>query len=238
MRRRGFTLVEALLALALTAMLAAMVSSFLWSLSKSKQIAMADGARQRSLGLFMDRLEDDLATSIAGDDAIGAGIAGRADRLVILSRGVGIPTDPTLGEQAAKEQLSDLRGTEWAFAGATIVGRRWIGATPSGTLEPVAEGIAGVRFRYFDGKTWAGTYDSKARNALPVAVEVAVWDARGGPMSADGSSAKVAPEEPAMAEFGGLDVGSAGAGVTLRAPDSWRLITIPDGPAAGWKEGA
>lgn len=248
MSRRGFTIVEAMLALLLTGMLAAMVSSFLWTVSRSKNAAEVDGAEQRALGMFMDRLEDDLTACIAGDETLGAGIAGGATKLAVLSRGVGVPTDPGLGEQAARDQLSDLRGTEFALQGSVIVGRRWVGPTAGGAGEPIATGIAGVRFRYFDGKQWATAFDSKSRNALPVAIEVAVWMTAGGPMqTATGAAGAVDAGQPIAAPVSGDAAGgevaapSEGAAApagTLRAPDRWRLITIPDGPTAGWKEGA
>jgi hypothetical protein len=210
---------EALLALALTLMLAGMVSSFLYTLSRSKKLAQDAAVELRSVGTFFDRLEDDLAACIAGGDGLGAGVVGAGDRLAVLSRGVGIPTDPALGEKAAREQLSDLRGTEFAFDGsASVLGRRWIGAGgPSGQALAVASGVAAVRFRYYDGKSWSDTFDSSKSGGLPVAIEVGVWVASGGPA--------VAAED------------TLGVGAPMRAPDRWRVITVPDGPVSGWKEG-
>lgn len=222
MSRRGFSLVEALLALALTAMLAVMASSFLSNLSRAKRDSQAAALELRSIGTFLDRLEDDLATSLAGGDGLGAGIVGGSDRLVVLSRGVGIPTDPALGEKASREQLSDLRGTEFVFDGAGgILGRRWIGASGGGPSLPVAQGVGALRFRYFDGTAWASSFDSSKSGGLPVAIEVSVWTA------GSGAAAQAAK-----------DVESGEIGARMPAPDRWRLITVPDGPVAGWKEGA
>ena len=67
MSRRGFSLVEALLALALMVMLTVLASSFLWALTKSKRAAQSTAVELRSIGTFLDRLEDDLAASIAHD---------------------------------------------------------------------------------------------------------------------------------------------------------------------------
>lgn len=222
MSRRGFSLVEALLALALMVMLTVLASSFLWALTKSKRAAQSTAVELRSIGTFLDRLEDDLAASIAGGEGLGAGIVGGRDRLLVLSRGVGIPTDPEQGEKASREQLSDLRGTEFAFDGAgNILGRRWIGAGGGGEAQPVAEGVGSLRFRYFDGTQWTSDFDSSKTGGLPVAIEVAVWSA------GSGLAARAAGE---------VEAGEIGA--TMPAPDRWRLITVPDGPVAGWKEGA
>ena len=216
--RRGFTLLESLLALALTAMVSVLAFSFLSTLAASKKLASRAADEQRSVGLFLDRLEDDLAAAVAADPAAGAGIVGSSSSLQVLSRGVGIPTDPTLGEQAAREQLSDLRGTRFALSGQQIVGARWVGPTAGAASgnEPITgeAGVAGLRFRYFDGESWADSFDSAKANALPVAIEVGVWYASAGPALLD-------PDSPGS-----------------RAPDRWRLITIPDAPAVGWKAGA
>jgi prepilin-type N-terminal cleavage/methylation domain-containing protein len=224
-RRRGFTLLEAMLALALTALVTVLAFSFLSTLAASQRVAKRAAEEQRSVGLFFDRLEDELAAAVAADPAAGAGVVGGPTSLQVLSRGVGIPTDPTLGEAAAREQLSDLRGIRFALAGNAITGSRWVGPTGGGgAAEPIVggasgesgepTGVAGLRFRYFDGKTWSETFNSAEANGLPVAVEVGVWTASGGPM-------KVTEE-----------------GTDLRAPDRWRLITIPDAAMVGWKEGA
>jgi type II secretory pathway pseudopilin PulG len=219
-RRRAFTLIEALLALALTTMVAVLAFSFLSTLAASKKLSARAADEQRSVGLFLDRLEDDLTAAVAADPAAGAGIVGSSSSLQVLSRGVGIPTDPALGEQAAREQLSDLRGTRFNLSGEQIMGARWVGPTAgsSASAEPIAggngAGVAGLRFRYFDGSAWSDAFDSAKSNALPVAIEVGVWYASAGPALLD-------PDSPG-----------------LRAPDRWRLITIPDAPAVGWKEGA
>ena len=218
-RRRAFTLIEALLALALTTMVAVLAFSFLSTLAASKKLATRAADEQRSVGLFLDRLEDDLAAAVAADPAAGAGIVGSSSSLQVLSRGVGIPTDPALGEQAAREQLSDLRGTRFSLSGSQILGARWVGPTAGAAAasEPIvgasdsSVGVASLRFRYFDGETWSDAFDSAKANALPVAIEVGVWYASAGP-------APITPDAP-----------------ELRAPDRWRLITIPDAPAVGWK---
>lgn len=220
MRRPGFSLVEALLALALMVVLTVLASSFLWTLTASKRAAQATAVELRSIGTFMDRLEDDLAACIAGGEGLGAGIVGGRDRLLVLSRGVGIPTDPQQGEKASRQQLSDLRGTEFAFDGAgAILGRRWIGAAGGGQAQPVAEGVGALRFRYFDGTSWTSSFNSSGTGGLPVAIEVSVWRA--------GVAAQAA-----------TDVEAGEIGASMPAPDRWRLITVPDGPVAGWKEGA
>ena len=82
----------------------------------------------------------------------------------------------------------------------------------------VATGVAALRFRFFDGEGWSDSFDSSKSGTLPVAIEVGVWSASGGAAS----TGEV-----------GKDIGAV-----MRAPDRWRLITVPDGPVAGWKEGA
>jgi prepilin-type N-terminal cleavage/methylation domain-containing protein len=210
-RSRAFSLLEVLLALALSTLLAGLAFLVLSSLTDSKRLAQAAADDQRAIGLFFDRLEDDLAAAVASDTSSGSGIVGASSSLTILSRGVGIPTDPSLGEQAARDQLSDLRGTRFTLDAGLLLASRWIGPTPTSTApsEPIAKGLADLRFRYYGGPstkpTWSDTYNASDADSLPLAVEVSVWSFSKGP-------ALTNPDDPG----------------SRRPPDRSRLIAIPD----------
>ena len=81
--------------------------------------------------------------------------------------------------------------------------------------ETIAEDVSRVRFRYYDGSSWSSSFSSDQRG-LPVAVEVAIWTTGRGWRDVEGTTqdAEIDP------------------------PDRRRVICIPDGPSAGWKEGA
>ncbi len=90
--------------------------------------------------------------------------------------------------------------------------------------------------RYVDGKEWKQSFDSVGAGALPVAVEVAVWF---GAPKADPGAAKPATRGGAVEKS--EDDGAArqetdAATVPSREPDRLRVIVVPDGPVASWKE--
>mgnify|MGYP002783738535 CR=1 FL=1 len=229
MRRRAFTLLEVLVALGLMAMLAGSLWAFMDNLGRTRRVSMAEAREQRSLTLLMDRLEDDLTGAIAGDSSMGAGILGTSTSLSLISRGVGIPLSAEGGVESTKAMLSDLRTTRYRFdrGSGTIRASRAHGAGGGGGgEEPAAEGVALVRFRYFDGREWRTEFDSLKAGTLPVAMEVSIWQTRGGPVWGED---QVMPESE-----GGVSEALEDA-EPARPADRVRLLVVPDGPGAGWK---
>jgi prepilin-type N-terminal cleavage/methylation domain-containing protein len=207
---RGFTLIEVLLALAISVLLSAAVLSLLFNLGRRRTAMIRLASDQQSAGVFLDRLESDLSTALAGDEELGAGVKGTATELALLSRGV------LLQGAGTARGLGDLQGSRYLFdpeAGA-LKARRWSagrGSGESGDFEVISSRMSRVRFRYFDGRAWKESFDSVSERALPVAVECAIW------------AGNVPPPE-------------AGTDIPPGAPDRVRVIVIPDGPSAPWKE--
>lgn len=208
---RGFTLIEVMIALALIALLAGAVLSFLSSLS-SRQDALVRAAEEaQATDTLLDRIEGDLLAGLAGDASLGAGINGTATRLRILTRGV------DLGDGGS----GDLQEAVYAFVGSTLsLSRRPAGPGSEGVTaasHPLSTGLARVRFRYFDGRAWATSFDSAALGRLPAAVEIEVWRAGRGPAPG--------PE------------GAEERDAVWPEPDRSRVIVVPDGPDAAWGGG-
>lgn len=209
MTRRGFTLLEVLLSLALIAMLSAGVMGFLWDLLGRRDDLNRTLVDTQAGAALLERMESDILCGLAGDQG-AAGVKGSSTSLVLLTRGVALPVE---GESAA----GDLQGSEYVFEGRALKARRWAGdAAPTGTLESVSPHVQAVRFSYFDGSAWKGSFDSAAADGLPVAIEIALW------------FGDAAPAESSD--------GSPRAGPPRREPDRLRVIVVPDGPVAPWKE--
>lgn len=115
-------------------------------------------------------------------------------------------------------------------------------------MQVLSEQVEYVQFRYFDGRDWRGSFDSSSSASegggasLPVAIELAIW------FSAD----RVEPDEEIEA-IDGLIAEQSGEEedwleedfvepepivVPTRAPDRVRVMIVPDGPSAGWGDGA
>lgn len=210
LRRSGFTLMEVLLALALTTLLVGAVFSFLENLGRRRDELASSAQRSRELATLMDRIEGDLAATVVSDARGGPGVIGKSAEISVLTRRVVARSGRTEG---------DLSRASYAFDPAEGLIRAGIGVAPSDAppTEIAAEGVRSLRFRYFDGRAWRSEFESQQAKTLPAAIEIAIW-------SGERSSAR----EPVS------DAGASTA--TLGEPDRVRTIVILDGPSAAWKE--
>jgi prepilin-type N-terminal cleavage/methylation domain-containing protein len=174
MTRRGLTLLEVLIAIALIGGLLAAAFSFLFNLLDSRRATLDILAQHRAANYLIECIEADLFTAIAGDASVGAGVQGDAHSLRILTRDV----PARLADRGALsgDAFTDLLRAEYRFTGRRIEFSRAIPTAPPQDDASQFEGaITTVRFRYYDGSRWRDSYDSAQSGALPVAVEVAVW---------------------------------------------------------------
>ena len=88
MTRRGFTLLETLIALGLMIALAGSLFTFFFNLLATRDFAQNAAAQDRVVALLIDRLERDLATCIVGRADAGSGLRGSSEEIVVLTRAV------------------------------------------------------------------------------------------------------------------------------------------------------
>jgi len=207
--RRGFTLIEVLIALSLILFLSASLMSYLFSLMERRDVLMSTAAQQSAAGAVFEQLEQDLATTFAADSAGNAGVKGDATGITVRCRGTNL--------MARDADLTDLQGCEINL-GEGVLNARRLSKSP-GAFETFAEGVERLRFRYFDGREWLDEFDSAATGELPVAIEASVWFGEFGESAVASDAAAPADETP-------------------RAPDRTRTMVVPDGPVAAWKASA
>lgn len=247
-RRRGFTLLEVMLALSLSVLLLGATMTFLWELA-DRRTTLARGSRDlHASSVLFERLEADLAAGLAGDPGIGAGVQGTEHSLKLLSRGVWLsPENASASAGGAGE--GDLQASEIRFDPNTarVSARRFVvkpggGGGGGGALELVSDRVERMRFRFYDGSAWRTSFDSLAQGKLPVAIEVAIWftslrnatapvqtpEVRADANEADGSSDPTGEQEPLVSD----------EERRWPPPDRLRVIIVPDGPVSSWKEGA
>lgn len=240
-RRHGFTLVEVLVALALLIALLGVLFLFMRNLLETRRRAVEIAERERAVALLMQSLEQDLMTCLVGGPQAGAGIDGEATSLRILSRSVAIRA--VSGRQ--RGLFGDLQSTTVRFneRGRTLEGQRGAaGANGSGSFTPLGGTIAKVRFRYYDGSNWLDAFDSTQQNALPVAIEVAVWfqpwpgeepvAPEDDPLTAEEDPERLTfdAEEDPFDEFAFVE--TEDRLLPPPSPDRVRVIVIPDGGAS------
>jgi type II secretory pathway pseudopilin PulG len=224
----AFTLVEVLLAIALMLALMGAMFGFAHAMMHARQRINEGTARHRAATALIERLEADLATCIAGDQALGAGVVGDESSLRVLTRGV----SAHLAESDPDAAFFDLQRAEYRFDAARgrIELRRGLAAVGAdagdagGPFHSLGGAMSRVRFRYHDGGAWRGSFDSLASDRLPAAVEVAVWFDGGADAVAGGAEEL---EEPDRLTF------DAGAGFdeeewAMRADRDFRRESPPD----------
>ncbi len=247
--RRGFTLLEVVLALSLAVLLLGASMTFLWELA-DRRSTLARGSRDlHAAVVLVERLEADLAAGLAGDEGVGAGIEGTETKLKLLSRGVWLaPSGAGSGTpNAGGAGEGDLQASEYQFdpTAGRVSARRFVvrpgAAGGGGEMELVSDRVERLRFRYYDGRAWRTSFDSKAAGDLPVAIEVAVWFTSLKNATAPPMETPAPTGEPGEDDAESLAAPADEFGDTDRrwpAPDRLRVIIVPDGPVSSWKEGA
>ncbi len=151
-RRRGFTLLEVLIATGLILALFGSMFTFLFDLLSVRERALDHAAKQLAATTLIERVEADLMSCLVGDDARGAGIEGNATRLKILTRAVA----GSLARRGVNDPavFGDLQSAEYRFD------------DPSGHIE-IARGPAGgqARARPAAREAARGAASTDARNA-------------------------------------------------------------------------
>jgi prepilin-type N-terminal cleavage/methylation domain-containing protein len=195
MHRRGFTLMEVLIAIALLLVLSSVIFTFLRDVMASRERIAEITAQQRLASLIIDRIEEQAIFSIVGDAAFGSGISGDETSLIILSRGVAVRE--VAHADSWHKAFFDLIRTEYQFDEGSHSVRvsqeipdaagsdRDNGQTssrfnihrinPEEAHETFSTRLYKLRFRYHDGIAWSSNYDSLSEGRLPRAIEVAIW---------------------------------------------------------------
>jgi type II secretory pathway pseudopilin PulG len=231
-RRRGLTLLEILIAVALGIVLLGSVTTFAWSQLATRRQIMAAADARRTVTLFIDRLEQDLITAVAGTADGTAGVSGDSTAITVLARGVAPQwtDDPVT-------MIGDLHRLEASFN--TSTGQLQLARSPmvNGDGPSLMPGhFRDLSLRYFDGQSWRSSWDSVTEGRLPVAVEIAVWYGR--PMTGDEDEAFAELfDQPASLDDLEASFDEANEPFEI-TPDRRRVILIPDagGDAIGTAE--
>jgi general secretion pathway protein J len=185
--RRGFTLLELMVAMSMVAIIAASLYAALAIAFKARSSARAQTEVVGSAMIALDVLEQDFRNAVSPEGALTAPFIGSTQRIGLG----GIATvsfctmgrDPfATGESGNANPFFD--GRRWVELSAVSTGEdltlvRRIGRnllTDSAfeiEEEPLITGLASFEVRYFDGYDWLDEWDSElVGNVMPHAVEI------------------------------------------------------------------
>jgi len=249
-RARAFTLLEVMIAIALILALSGSMFGFMFNLMDRRERLLHLALDGRASSMLVERLEDDLMGAVAGGGRIGSGIQGDATSLTIRTRSVGLPRGAdrvgAMGDLITADYSYDERLGRLTMA-------RSRGNVAGDESEVVSQRVRRFNLRYYDGTNWRERFDSGSAGALPVAVEIAIWF--GEPVLSAEAEVELEEAERAISsasenpldfenyepeQFGDdLDFGfNEDEPIDWGEPDRLRVIIVPDGPVATWKEGA
>jgi len=173
MARRGFTLIETLIAIGLLAILLGLLFTFWTDLTRTRVRIDDHIADQRGLRVGLSRLATDLDAATIGGPRHGSGFEGDERGLKLLTRGL----DLDRAARGGTDGFGDLQRREYRFDPNADEFRVRSGSASGGAgpWSVLATGIGDIRFRYHAGGAWTTSHDAGTAGRLPTAVEIAVW---------------------------------------------------------------
>jgi prepilin-type N-terminal cleavage/methylation domain-containing protein len=237
--RLGFTLVEVLVSIALIAVLAAIVSTMLWTIDTRRVEILRVSEANRTATALIDSVERQATATFVATRSGEPGVSGRSSSLTLRSRASAMTLNDEGGAElsVARSPLRALVTTSMSLRGEELRAGRGPGVEEPERL-PMPGGFERLRFRYHDGERWRSSFDSARVGRLPVAIEIAVWFApsdRVPPLEDDmlgGVPFESDIDDPIPSMFRGEGLGDGatmpGEAMAERSPDRLRVIVIPD----------
>jgi type II secretory pathway pseudopilin PulG len=167
--RRGFTLIEVLVALGITMVLVGSLSLFVSQVSGTRTRVRDRSMREAAATTVLDAIDDALATCIARRSDGTSGITGDEGSIRIAFDTATVQR--AFGE-SPEQVLSpgDLLTIEFsAGSGGFSLARD---GDPLRELDPR---FFATRLRYHDGRSWRSSWDALQMGGLPHAVECSIW---------------------------------------------------------------
>ena len=166
MRRRGFTLLEALIALGVILLLMGVVTQVVQDVANARDRSRRDGLRLQGVSTAFELLGTAADTCFTGNGQTG--IEGGPVNLRITRSGV--QARRLLGNDEQTSPLSDRELFQLGLDGEDL----FVGTDDSSTRSVLLEDLTAIRFRYFDGTGWLESWNSSTQG-LPHAIELSIW---------------------------------------------------------------
>jgi prepilin-type N-terminal cleavage/methylation domain-containing protein len=160
--RRGFTLIEVLVALVLISAVVVAAFSFFWSLGAARDRLGAASGRSLACASLHSLLSEALQSSEVGGG--GASFSGDARTLTIPCRVVRV------GQVQGRAPFVRLLRLTFN-AGSRQLLASWDG----GPQAPIISDVGAVAFKAYDGRQWTEEFNAQSLGRLPAAIELSLW---------------------------------------------------------------
>lgn len=182
--RRGFTLLELLLALAITGLVLAAAYTTLFSLSRAQETAASGMEQRRALRNSLDLMRRELSSVLiaAGDQRLGFVVQDRD----FYGKQASTMQYATLAPPADNTSSDLIRVRYQAVeqeAGNLVLQRTGQGLFSTKELSggyPLLDGLEGFLVECYDGGRWVKTWDTALNTILPKLVRVTITLQEGG----------------------------------------------------------
>ncbi len=181
--RGGFTLLEILMATAMTAVLAGSLYASLYIAFRAKESAMRSVESPRASQAAFEMLRQDIASAVVPTGLLAGPFVGANATVSPDSEGDTLSLHTVSADVETSFGEGDIRLVEYFCQvdedanGSTLIRAVTTNLLSTRQVEPVQEvvcrGVKEFHLRYFDGTAWQDSWDSTTRNnVLPTAVEV------------------------------------------------------------------
>jgi len=175
--RRGITLLELLLAVAIFIVLLGIVWSATLYLLRAEQRRMQQTEQQRIVRAWTQIISDDFQSAIQDTEQLTKGVDGETIRhFGVSGTAMQLRIDVSSYSWRTAES-SELRTIFYDFQPENGLVRReqdYASPTSAAGIIRVAPEIVGGQFRYFDGRTWHEHWSSLDHKSAPAAIEVTI----------------------------------------------------------------
>ena len=187
MDKRGFTIIELVVAIMITAIISGAVATSISQLGKARNISRIRMTASRRASDALENIRRDVQSTVRSDDLFDTRLLlapevarspiGEVDRDQMLLFATRLRPIRSIEYSGEGNEYETQYRIEEDRDGPALWRRR--DAVPDefedagGIAEPIGDGVIGVRFEAFDGESWVQVWDSDV-NGLPISIRATV----------------------------------------------------------------
>ena len=187
MAKRGFTIIELVVAIMIAAIISGAVASSLSQLGRARNISRIRMTASRRASDALESIRRDVQSAVRSDDLFDTRLrlapevvrspVGEVDRDQLLLFNTRLRPIRTIDYSGEGDEYETQYRIEEDRDGPALWRRR--DAVPDefedagGIAEPIGDGVIGVRFEAFDGQSWVQEWDSDV-DGLPISIRATV----------------------------------------------------------------